>query len=265
MTTPVVRTVLMHELRNVPRDRGVLAYGIGLLLITECVLRLAGSAPRALVTLMNLVLVVVPLVTIVFGVISWHASREFNELLLAQPVRRRALFAALYAGLIGPLAAAFSVGLLLPFVLRASWMAEAWLLLFSIWASGVLLTAVFGGLALLIGVTVDDRLRGVGLALAVWLLLTVVYDGGVLVVATTFSDYPLEKPMLALTLGNPVDLARTLVIMQSDAAALMGYTGAVMHRFLGSVAGSAASAIGLLLWTLVPAWLGRRTFERRDF
>ena len=261
----VVGTVLRHEFRALRQNRGVLLYGVALLLMTEVILRLAGSAPRALSAMLNLVLLVVPLVTIMFGVISWHASREFNELLLTQPVRRSSLFSALYLGLVGPLAITGVLALLVPFVIHRAITADAVPLLLATLGSTLALTFVFGGLALLIGVAVDDRLRGVALALGVWLLLTVAYDGVMLMVATTLSDYPLEKPMLVLTLGNPVDLARALIVMQSDSAALMGYTGAVMHRFLGSLLGTVASLTGLLLWIIVPAVAARRAFARRDF
>lgn len=74
-----------------------------------------------------------------------------------------------------------------------------------------------------------------------------------------------ERPMLALMLGNPVDLARSVIILQSDTAALMGYTGAVMQRFLGSAVGTAAAALGLLAWIVLPMLVARRSFERRDF
>lgn len=261
----VIVTVLRNEIRNLPRNRGVLLFGASILLVTELVLRLTGAGPRALVTMLNLLLLVVPLVTVTWGVISWHAAREFNELLLAQPVPRRALFAALYLALVLPLATALCVGLALPFVLHRTLDGDTLRLLAAMVGSGVALTAVFGGIALLIGVLVDDRLRGVALALGVWLVLTVAYDGVVLLVATTFSDYPLEKPMLALTLANPVDLARTLIVLQSDQAALMGYTGAVMHRFLGSLTGTLAAAAGLATWIAGPALIARRAFDRRDF
>lgn len=260
-----IATVLRHEARAILKNRGVLLFGGGILLLTECMLRLTGSGPRALSSLLGLVLLVVPLVTMLFGVITWHAAREFNELLLAQPVRRSALFGGLYLGLVLPLAAAFTLGLLLPFALHRALGSEALPLLAATLAGGIALTFVFGGLALLIGVAMEDRLRGVGTAIALWMLLTIGYDGLMLLVATTFTDYPLEKPMLALTLANPVDLARTMIVMQSDAAALMGYTGALMHRFLGSVLGSLAATLGLVLWILIPAWAGRRAFERRDF
>lgn len=261
----VVRTVLRHELRNVVRHRGVLVFAAGTFLLTESILRLTGSAGRTLTTLLDLVLLVVPLVTMMFGIISWHASREFTELLLTQPVRRDGLFAALYLALVLPLAAAFAIGLLLPLLLHRAIDAESIELLLTMLGGGIALAFVFGGLALLIGVSIDDRLRGVTLGLMVWLMLTVGYDALALLVSTTFADYPLEKPMLGLMLGNPVDLARTLIVLHSDAAALMGYTGAVMHRFLGSALGTIAALAGLALWILIPAWAGRRAFERRDF
>jgi Cu-processing system permease protein len=261
----VVATVLRHEWRSLLRNRGVLVFGVGTLTLTDIVLRLTGSAPRAMSALLNLVLLVVPLVTTMAGIISWHASREFNELLLTQPVRRRSLFTALYLSLVLPLAGAFVLGMLLPLAWHRAIDAESVMQVLATVGSGLALTFVFGGIALLIGIRVEDRLRGVMTGLMAWLLLTVGYDALVLIVATTFADYPLERPMLALMLGNPVDLARSVIVLQSDAAALMGYTGAVMSRFLGSTLGTTIAAAGLLAWILVPVQVARRSFERRDF
>ena len=261
----VVRTVLVHELRNLPRNRGLVVLACLTLLVTESVLRLTGSGSRALVTLLSLVLLIIPLVSVTIGVIAWHASREFTELLLSHPVRRSALYVALYLSHVTPLAATVMLAVALPFLWHHAIASDDAGLLATMLGGIGALTAVFGGIALWIAVRVDDRLRAMSLSLAVWLLLTVVYDGLVLLVATTFSDYSLERPMLALMLGNPVDLTRTLIIMQSDQAALMGYTGAVMHRFLGTGLGISAALLGLTVWILIPAWAGRRVFERRDF
>jgi Cu-processing system permease protein len=71
--------------------------------------------------------------------------------------------------------------------------------------------------------------------------------------------------MLVLTLLNPVDLARTLLLLSFDLTALMGYTGAVFERFFGSALGIASAAGALLLWTAIPALLGLRSFTRKDF
>jgi Cu-processing system permease protein len=261
----VVATVLRHEWRSLSRNRGVLLFGLGTLALTEIVLRLTGSAPRAVSALLNLVLLVVPLVTMMAGIISWHASREFNELLLTQPVRRTSLFTALYFALVLPLAGAFALGMLLPLAWHRAVDAASAMLILTTVGSGVALTFVFGGLALLVGIRVEDRLRGVMTGLMAWLLLTVGYDALVLIVATTFADYPLERPMLALMLFNPVDLARSAIVLHSDAAALMGYTGAVMSRFLGSTLGTMLAAAGLLAWIVVPMQVARCSFDRRDF
>lgn len=263
-----MRTILKivrYELQNVVRNRWVLAYGLFFLLATEALLRLGGSSPRALLSLLNVVLLVIPLVTVVFGTIYWHGAREFTELLLAQPVPRSALFHGLFAGLVFPLSAAFVVGVALPLVAHRAVDADTAPLLVLMLVAGVALTGVFGALAVLIGGLVDDRLKGLGVALGVWLLLTLVYDGLVLSATMTFADYPLEMPLLALTFANPVDLARVLLVLRFDVSALMGYTGAVFSRTLGGVTGTAAALAGLALWTVVPGLFALRAFRRKDF
>jgi Cu-processing system permease protein len=84
-------------------------------------------------------------------------------------------------------------------------------------------------------------------------------------VVSAFHDCPLEKPLLLLTLANPVDLGRILMLLTFDAAALMGYTGAVFTRFFGTPLGIGAATLALLAWTIVPMLLGLRGFQRKDF
>jgi Cu-processing system permease protein len=257
--------IVRYELENVLRNRWVIAYGLFFLIVTDVLLRLGGTGPRALLSLLNVVLLLIPLVTIVFGTIYWHGAREFTELLLTQPVARPALFHGLFAGLVFPLSAAFILGTSIPLLLHRAVSAEtSWLLVLMLIA-GVALTGVFGAIAVLIGGLVDDRLKGLGVALGVWLLLSVVYDGAVLVIATVFADYPLEGPLLAMAFANPIDLARVLLVVRFDIAALMGYTGAVYNTVLGSGTGSLAAVAGLGLWMLAPGLLALRAFRRKDF
>jgi Cu-processing system permease protein len=107
--------------------------------------------------------------------------------------------------------------------------------------------------------------RGLAVAVLLWLLFAVVYDGLVLLLLNVFADYPLEKPMIGLMLLNPVDLARVLLLLSFDASALMGYTGAVFEKFFGSALGIGLSAAALGVWLLVPLALGRRFFKKKDF
>jgi Cu-processing system permease protein len=131
--------------------------------------------------------------------------------------------------------------------------------------TGVLLTLSFTALAFLIALRFEDRARGFGTALLVWLTCAVLYDGLVLLAVALFADYPLETPLLILTLLNPLDLGRVALLLDLDAAALLGYTGAVFQRFLGTAEGLALAVTALVAWTLVPLALGFRRFQRRDF
>jgi Cu-processing system permease protein len=254
--------IVRYGLSNLARSRWLVGYGVLLLLVSDALFRFGGG-PRAAASLMNLVLIVVPLVSVVFGTLYFSNSREFIELLLAQPVGRRTLYIGLYLGLAIPLAAAFAAGVAIP----ALWHDGASFLrpIVTLLAAGVLLTLVFTSLAFLCGVHFEDRAKGLGVALLVWFCATVVYDGLILLVATRFRDYPLETPMLLLTLANPVDLARVLMLLTFDVAALMGYTGAVFGRFFGTALGIGAAAGALLTWTVVPTALGLRGFGRKDF
>lgn len=257
----VVRYVILDVVRN----RWVLAYGLFFFAVTDVLLRLGGSGPRAMLGLLNIVILLIPLVTIVFGTIYWHGAREFNELLLSQPVARGTLFHGLFAGLVIPLSVSFVVGVSIPVLIQRAADAQTIRLLLLLLLAGCALTAVFGALAVLIAGLVDDRLKGLGIALGVWLVLTVAYDGLVLWVAMAFQDYPIEGAMLALSFANPVDLARVLLVLRFDVSALMGYTGAVMQRMLGTPLGIAAAIAGLAAWTIVPGLFALRAFHRRDF
>ena len=52
---------------------------------------------------MNVILLLVPLIATMFGVMYYYNSREFTELLLAQPIPRRHIFIGQYLGIAGSL------------------------------------------------------------------------------------------------------------------------------------------------------------------
>ncbi|MHB8839841.1 MAG: ABC transporter permease subunit [Gemmatimonadaceae bacterium] len=260
----VVSLVLRAGLRDLSRNRWIAAYALSFFAIAEGLFWFGGTGPQVLLSMLNLVLLVLPLVALVFGTIHVYASREFVELLLAQPVPRRALFAGLYLGLAIPLAGAFVVGAGIPFVVHArDGVALGGVV--ALLAAGVGLSLSFAAIATWIALYADDKLKGVGLALGAWLAATVIYDGVVLGAAAAFGNYPLERPLLALMLANPVDVARVLVLTQLDVSALMGYTGALFEHTFGTSLGTAVAAVALLTWWAVPLGMAGRRFLRRDF
>jgi Cu-processing system permease protein len=257
--------VAWYETSNVARSRWLLAYALFFLVTTDALLRFGGGGGRALLSLVSVVLFVIPLVGLVFGTTYLYDAREFTELLLAQPVGRGRLFAGLFAGLALPLSAAFALGVALPFAWHGVEDPGQLVTLLVLGGTGVALTLAFVALAFLIALHSDDKVRGLGLAIGVWLALALLYDGVVLLGVAILADYPIERPLLGLMLANPIDLARVLLLLRFDAGAVQGYTGAVFARFFGSGAGAAVAASALLLWAAVPAALGLRAFRRRDF
>jgi len=268
MSTPsasrTTRKIVAYELRDVLRSRSLIAYALFFLAVTDVLLRFGGGA-KAAASLMNVVLLLIPLVSVIFGTIYLYNAREFTELLLAQPVHRRQLFVGQYLGLALPLSVAFALGMGLAVAFHAAEDPGHLAALGVVAACGVILTFVFVAFAALIAARIDDKVRGIGLAIGLWLACTVVYDGLVMLGLMTFADYPLERPALALTVANPVDLARVLMLMRLDASALMGYTGAVFEKFFGSASGALLASLALVLWTGVPLLLGARRFQRKDF
>lgn len=257
--------VARYEGSNVLRSRWMVVYTLFFLVASYGLLRFAGSGTKALLSLMSVVLFLVPLVTVVYGTVYLYGAREFTELLLAQPVKRWQLYTGLYLGLTVPLSLGLAAGVSLPFLLNGFDEPTLAGTLAVLVLAGVALTSVFTALAFLIALRYDDRLRGLGAAIGLWLVLSLVYDGLVLFLIATFGDYPLERAVLALTLANPVDLARVMLLLRFDISALMGYTGAVFQHFFGGVSGAALAAVTLALWMAAPIALGQRAFRRKDF
>jgi Cu-processing system permease protein len=260
----VVARIARFGVRDLVRSRWLTAYAIFFAAASWALFRFSDSEQKALLSLVNVSLFVVPLASVVFGATYFYSSREFVELMLAQPIARRQLFGGTYLGLVVSMAGAGALGLGIPLVLVSRSGASV-VPAITLIAMTVALTAIFAGVASVIAYRVEDRVRGLAVALAVWLALAVAYDALVLLAATQFADYPIERALLGAMIANPIDLARLLLLFQFDVAALLGYTGAVFQRFFGATAGVTLAATALLAWSVLPAALGRRLFYRKDF
>jgi len=220
---------------------------------------------KAIITLMNIIIVLVPLISTIFGIMYYYDSKEFTELLLALPIKRSSIFIGQYLGVALSLSMSLLLGLGIPFIcygLFESGIIFDFLLLLAI---GAFLTFIFSALAYNIGLRHENKIKGFGLAILLWLFLAVIYDGIFLSILMLFGDYPLENISLVGTLLNPIDLSRILILLKLDISALLGYTGAVFKKFFGSSSGSVFSFLLLLLWTILPILWLYRTGKKKNF
>lgn len=263
MTT--ILRLLRPALREAIRGRWLLGLMLGLALLGELLLRFSGGGPTTLVSLLDVALILTPLVGLVVGTMQVHHAREVTELLLAQPIDRRTLFIALFLGTALPLGAALVAGLLAPFAWHGLLAGPEALRLVTLALAAATLAMITTAFAFVIALRVDDRIRAIGVALALWLIAAVLWDGLVLLAALGFGSRPIEGPLLVMLALNPLDVARVLLLLGTDAAALLGYTGAVLERTLGTDTGRFALVGALALWTIVPPLIAGRTFARKDF
>jgi Cu-processing system permease protein len=179
--------------------------------------------------------------------------------MLSQPMSRRKILLSEYAGVSLSLLGSFIIGVGIPVLLYSPDTVG-----FSLLFTGFSLTLVFTSLAFLTSVIARDKARGIGIALLLWFYFALIYDGLILLILFTFSDYPLEKIMLVFSALNPIDLGRISIMLKMDVSALMGYTGAIYKDFFGSGSGVLFTFGVMLLWMMVPLGWALKIFRKKD-
>jgi Cu-processing system permease protein len=223
---------------------------------------------RTAASLIQLVLLMVPLASIVMGVMALTPERGAAELLFAQPVSRAAVMAGMLAGLFAALAAAQACGFGaagLVIFLQAGDEGLASFLLVGL--SSLVLTAVFLALAALVSVGQTGRRRAGALAraLVVWCALALVCDIVVLGVASLLRSGHASRLLIVSALVNPIDAVRTGALLGVEGTAAFGPASLALLRFTHGATGAAvAICLSLALWIVVPSMLAMRRLSRID-
>jgi len=254
-----MKKIIKHVVTDILRNRIVLIYTLFLLVTSFSIFSLEDNNSKGLLSLLNIILIVVPLVCIIFSTIYMYNSAEFIELLVSQPLKRKSIWLSLFGGLAISLSIAFLIGAGIPVVLY-----QPNAIGFTMIATGILLSLIFVAIAIFATVYTRDKAKGIGAAIMLWLYFSLLFDGLVLFLLFQFADYPMEKTMIALSALNPIDLSRILILLQLDVSAMMGYTGAVFKDFFGTPTGITFSSLVLILWIVLPVWFSARKFNSKD-
>ena len=251
--------LIKYVMIDILRSKIVAGYTVFLLAVSFSLFNLEDDPSKGLLSLLNIILIIVPLISIIFATIYVYNSAEFIELLVSQPIRRTTLLASIYTGITTSLMLAVLVGIGLPVFLYDRSQVGLTLVV-----AGIILTAVFSGLAILASVITRDKAKGIGLSLLLWFYFAIIFDGLILFILFQFADYPLEKVSIALTALNPIDLSRILVLLKMDIAAMMGYTGAVFQQFFEGIYGYLFISLVSFFWIVVPISLAIKKFNKKD-
>jgi len=251
--------LLKYIALDILKNKIVIAYAIILALFSWSTFALEDSSSKGLLTVLNIILLTVPLVSVLFATIYVYNSSEFIELLISQPVKRKKIWMALFIGLSLSLVLAFIVGAGIPLWIYADFATALMMVV-----TGSLLSVIFVSVAFLSCILSRDKAKGIGVSIMLWLYFALLFDGLVLFLFFQFAEYPIEKIVVFLSALSPIDLSRILVLLRLDVSAMMGYTGAVFQNNFGSAWGLLISFGLLCLWIFIPFYISLRKFMKKD-
>lgn len=257
--------ILKYCLSDLMRSYWIFYYFLFYLIISFGLLLINTTFSNTITALLNIIIILSPLISSVFGITYFYSSKDFSQLLLAQPIDRKKIFIAQYLGVSLSLSLSLILGLSIPFILFGILSSSDLLDYILLLGTSSILTFIFSCLSFYFGIINDNKLRGFGLTVLIWLIVAVVYDGFIMVMLMIFREYPLTTPSLIAMFLNPIDLARTVLIINLDLSALLGYTGASFKLFFGTFYGIIACTVSLLIWLFVPLALLIRQIEKKDF
>jgi len=222
---------------------------------------------RTAASLVQLVLLLVPLNALVIGVLSLAPERGAAELLFSQPVSRKIILLGKLLGLFQALAGAQAIGFGAAGAIVFSQAGEQGIGGFFLLLLGSLvLTAVFLGVAALLACgSVGRRASALALALVVWFVAVVLYDVAALGLASLMRSGTASRLLIVAVVVNPVDAIRTATLLGIEGNAAFGAASLAFLRFTrGSANAGWVLSLSLLLWVMLPVILAIHRLKKRD-
>jgi Cu-processing system permease protein len=268
MDFTTINTIARKELRENLRNRWFIIYMVaftGLALALAALGQPGGAQAagysRTAASLVNLVLLFVPLIGLTLGAANIAGDRETGTLiyLLAQPVTGAEVLLGKYLGMAGALFASLSLGFGLAGVAMIGHdQAISYMVM-------VILACLLGlamlSLGFLVSVTARKTSTALGGSLGLWLLLVFVGDLGVMGTAIVM-QLPISTVFMAAAL-NPLQLFKFVAILSIQAnLEILGPAGMYATQQFGAAL-LPLMLIGLALWIVLPLAGAVAFFERQ--
>jgi Cu-processing system permease protein len=223
---------------------------------------------RTAASLVQLVILLVPLTALLLGVLALASDRGNAELLFSQPVSRTTILLGRVLGLYQALVSAQALGFGAAGLVIYSQAGEDGVAGFLVVvAAAFVLTGVCLGLASLIaaGNIGRRRSRALALALVVWLVLVVLADLAALGAASLLRSGAASRLLITAAIVNPVGAVRTASLLLIEGTAAFGSASLALLRFSGGPLRAGLLLAGSIgLWLALPFWLASRRLSRAD-
>jgi Cu-processing system permease protein len=221
---------------------------------------------RTAASLVELVVLLVPLAALILGVQSLTPDAE-SELLYSQPASRRTILIGRLLGVLAALSAAQFAGF-----------GAAGLVIF--WNSGregigvflllvlgaVLLTAIFLAIA---AAVVSGKRRGrarhLAIVLVIWFAATILFDVAALAAASILPSGYAARLLIVASIVNPIDAVRTSAGFLAEGTTAFGAASLAFLRFTRGMTNAALLLLlSLVVWIVAPALVAMWRMERTD-
>ena len=221
---------------------------------------------RTSASILNLVLYIVPLVSLVMGTLSFTGDKGSTELLFSQPVSRSEVVIGKLFGLFLAITSATVIGFTGAGAIVLAGNGSGGLLQYGLFVLlSLALSLVFLSLSVVVATLNRRKSKAFGISMFLWFFFVLFYDllaiGGTLVLkgqsANTF---------LFLSLfGNPVDMVRVATLISLDNVTIFGAAGAAMLRYFGGTGMSISLLVlGLAAWTFLPLGISHLVLKKQD-
>lgn len=277
MSAAVLRLIAAQEMRLAVRSRWTQIFAA---VFAALALAVASSGyvlsggrgvqdfARTGASLVQLVLLLVPLTSLLVGVQALASDRGAAELTFSQPVSRGTVLFGKLLGLLEALGAAQAVGFgAAGAVVYAQSGAEGvggFLLLVG---ASLVTTAVFLSLAALLaaGAVGRKRTRALTLALVVWFVTVAFADLVALGLASLLPSGTASRVLMVSTIVNPLGAVRTGTLLAVEGTGAFGAASLALFRFAGGPLGTGlVLGASLLFWLAAPALVALRRLRRAD-
>ena len=270
------RNVLMlagKEARESVKNRWFVLYTVSFSALAVLILSIApekgalsGGAGygRTAASLVNLVLLFVPLISLITGATGIAGERENGTLqyLLSHPVTKAEVFAGKFIGIFIPICLSISLGFGLAGVgvaLRGGSGDGAGFLLTALFSA--LLAASLLSVGLLVSVYSRKAARATGVAVFLWLLFIILGDLGIMGTAAAMELG--IRQVFVLALLNPAEVFKIAsVLVLSPRYEILGPVGVYAVRTFGRDGIVLLLVSIMALWTLAPFALALASFSK---
>lgn len=258
-TRKPVFILFQFELMQVLRSRWLWGYGMILFLFSFGLMYYSGGEGGG-ASLLNLLLLIVPLVSILFATFQMQESLPFAPNLLMKDISRSEILWCKYLSLFLALAVVHFVVFLSNILIRAGELREA--LIISILSVG--LQAAFMSLGFFLASLIQRKELLLGAGILVWFYSFILYDLIVFGLSTLTNDLPISPVVFGMVALNPIDLARITYLIQLGNQSIMTFSTALLVKMMGGMSGVLTATIVLAIWMVLPLYFATRIFAKRD-